>query len=96
MLVEIKPMVLKTPVNVGPNTYIVEQAYDHARVFVDGQQVGLTMTKPDDRYYMVLHPLSKGYPKEFLELVVKNSNGKLIGTLNGPVPNTQPQDEDDE
>lgn len=95
MKVEIKPIVLKTPVRTGKNTYLVDQAYDQARVFVDGDQVGLTMTDPTDKYYKILHPLSKGFPREFLELVVKNSNGQLLGTLNGPKP-AEPEEKDEE
>jgi hypothetical protein len=96
MKVEIIPMVLKTPVRVEQNTYIVDQPYDHARVMVDGQQIGLTMTDPSDKFHMILHPLSGGYPREFLELVVKNSAGQLKGTLDSPKPLDETQDEDDE
>ena len=96
MLVEVKPMTLRRKVAVGPNLYEVEQPYNQARVYVDGQQVGLTMTDPNDRFYMVLHPLSRGYPKEFLNLVVKNSGGQLVGTLKGPEPEPEPEEDDDE
>lgn len=97
MKVEVKPITLIKKVLHGGNVYDVEQKYDQSRVYVDGNQVGLTMNNPNDRNYMVLHPLSRGYPKEFLELVVKNSGGLLKGTLNGPVPEPEPEEtEDDE
>lgn len=96
MLVEVKPMTLRRKVAVGPNLYEVEQQYNQARVYVDGQQVGLTMTDLNDPFYMVLHPLSRGYPKEFLDLVVKNSGGQLVGTLKGPAPEPEQEEDDDE
>ena len=96
MLVEIKPMTLRRKVAVGPNVYDVEQKYDQAAVIVDGQQVGLTMTNPSDKYHMVLHPLSRGYPIEFLKMVVKNSNGQLVGTLKSPAPEPETEDEEDD
>lgn len=96
MKVSIEPMTLRRKVAVGPNLYDVEQAYDQARVMVDGQQVGLTMTNPSDRFYMVLHPLSRGYPKEFLDMVVKNSGGQLKGTLKGPEPQPEEEEEDED
>jgi len=86
MLVEVKPMTLKMPVRVGGKRYLVDQAYNQSRVYVDGEQVGLTMTDPADEFYRVLHPLSRGYPKEFLQMIVDNSEGQLVSTLRGPVP----------
>lgn len=97
MKVEIEPITLRKQVRVGGNVYEVDQAYDQSRVYVDGNQVGLTMNNPKDRNYMILHPLSRGYPKEFLELVVKSSGGLLKGTLNSPVPEPEPEEtEEDE
>ena len=96
MVVEVVAMVLKTPVRVGRRSYFVDQAYAQARVYVDGEQVGLTMTDPDDQFFRVLHPLSRGYPKEFLQMVVDNSGGQLVSTLNGPVPMEEEPEQDDE
>ena len=90
-------MVLKSVFRHGHNEYEIEQPYDQARVFVDGVQVGLTMLDQKDKNCGVLHPLSKGYPRQFLEMVVKNSDGKLTGTLDGPVPMEEEEEpEDDE
>jgi hypothetical protein len=96
ILVEIKPLKVLTKVAVGHNIYEVEQPYDQCRVYVDGQQVGLTMSNPDDPFFMILHPLSNGYPQEFLDLVVKNSDGQLKGTLRGPAPEPEPEEDDEE
>jgi hypothetical protein len=93
MEVEIKPFGLMLTYRHGQNTYTINQPYDQARVFVDGEQVGLTMVDPKDPNFRVLHPLSKGYPKEFLQMVVDNSNGELRATLNGPVPMEDELDE---
>lgn len=91
-------MVLKLKYRHGHNEYEIEQPYDQAKVFVDGVQVGLTMTNPKDKFYMVLHPLSRGYPSQFVEMVVKASDGQLRGTLNSPVPMEEKEldEEDDE
>ena len=97
MKVEIVPMVLTLKYRHGHNEYQIEQPYDQARVFVDGVQVGLTMTDPQDEKYMILHPLSRGYPRQFVEMVVKASDGQLRGTLNSPVPMEEEElEEDDE
>ena len=94
MIVEVKPFELVFNYRHGHNDYEIKQDYDQARVFVDGIQVGLTMTNPNDRNYKVLHPLSAGHPKEFLDLVVENSNGQLIRSLSSPVPmEEEPEDE---
>jgi hypothetical protein len=66
--------------------YEVEQDSGFERVMVDGGQVGLVPNNTSDPNYRVLHPLSKGFPQEFLEMVVMNSKGRLERTLRGPVP----------
>jgi hypothetical protein len=86
MNVEVIPMELVLKYRHGHKDYEVRQKYDQSRVFVDGVQVGLTISNPDDRYYKVLHPLSAGHPKEFLDSVVENSNGELIRSLASPIP----------
>lgn len=97
MLVEIKPIKLTLRYRHGVNEYEIQQDYDQARVYVDGEQVGLTMTNPRDRFHRILHPLSRGYPREFLQMIVDASNGELLGTLNGPKPEPEPDiDEEDD
>lgn len=86
MQVEIVPMVLTLRYRHGHNDYEMQQQYDQARVFADGVQVGYTMTNPNDKFYKVLHPLSAGHPKEFLDMVVASSNGELVRSLASPVP----------
>lgn len=94
MKVEIEPMVLTLKYRHGHNDYEIPQQYDQARVFADGVQVGLTITNPKDKFYKVLHPLSAGYPKEFLDMVVANSGGELVRSLSSPVPmEEEPEDE---
>ena len=73
----------------------IEQDSGFERVMVDGGQVGLVPNNTKDPNYRVLHPLSKGFPKEFLEMVVANSGGRLTHTLRGPVP-LPPEEEDDD
>lgn len=77
-------------------TYEIEQDSGFDRVFVDGGQVGLVPSDPKDPNHKVLHPLSKGFPMEFLQMVVANSNGRLTSTLRGPVPLPDEEDDEDE
>ena len=95
MKVEVIPMVLVTRFRHGKKDYAIEQPYDQARVFVDGVQVGLTMTDPEDANYRILHPLSRGYPRQWLNEIVKNSDGQLTGTMNSPVPFVDEEDEEE-
>lgn len=87
MQVEFKEMPIIKRWATRKGVYELKQDSGFERVLVDGDQVGLVPNNEADPNYRVLHPLSlpKGFPIEFLELVVQNSNGRLTSTLNGPV-----------
>lgn len=78
------------------HVYNLEQDSGFERVMVDGGQVGLVPNNPKDPNYRVLHPLSRGFPREFLQLVVENSSGRLTSTLNGPVPMEEEEEVEDD
>ena len=96
MQVEFKPMPIIKRWAHRDKVYELKQDSGFERVMVDGDQVGLVPNNEADRNYRVLHPLSKGFPKEFLELVVQSSGGRLLSTLRGPAPLPEPIEEEDE
>ena len=96
MNVEFKKMIIVKRFAHRDKLYEIEQDSGFERVFVDGGQVGLVPSDPKDPNYKVLHPLSMGFPMEFLHMVVANSNGRLEGTLRGPAPLPEEEEDEDE
>lgn len=99
MDIEFKPLIIVNRWSTRKNTYAVEQRVGFDRVLVDGDQVGLVPSDPNDPNYRVLHQTLTNCPVQILDMVVKNSNGRLTSYLSMPYkpePETEDEYDDDE
>lgn len=85
MLVEIKPHMLKQHTRWGT----VEIEHGLSWVLVDGKSAGYV--PKDGKFAGIFHPLS-GVTQPLCDAIVKNSNGKLKGTLRAPITEPRVQD----